>query len=57
MPRVTSASLAFSALNWGGAVCSPPCRLWHWVMSAVVALLQLASVKLDGVIARWTSCG
>ena len=57
MPTVTSASVDLSALNWGGAVCSPPSRLWDWVMSTVVALEQLASVKLEGDSARVTSDG
>ena len=57
IPTVTSESLELSALNCGGAVWTPPSRLCDWVMSTVVALLQLALTKLDGLIARATSAG
>lgn len=56
MPTVTSASPELSALNCGGLVCRPY-RFRGWVMSTVVALEQLASVKLEGAIARATSEG
>ena len=57
IPSVTIASFELSALNCGGAVWTPPPRLCDWVMLTVVAPLQLALTKLDGVIARATSAG
>jgi hypothetical protein len=57
IPTVTSASSAPSASNCGGALILPLKKLWDWVMSAVVAPWQLASVNDDGSIARAMSEG